>query len=347
VLNLFFIPLVSFVIYPLSLISFICPFVSNILSLMVYILEEASLFFSKIDFLNITLARLNIVFYVLYYCLITLSLIKNKYLLILCSALIIHNNILFFNQNPFLVMLDVGQGDSFLIVLEHNKGSILIDTGGNQNYDLTQNTLIPYFKAIGLKKISYLILSHGDKDHMGESSNLVNNFQVDNIILNSGHDNDDELNLIKLAKSKNINTYHFSQNKLLIDDYSFTFLNEVNTKDENKDSLIIRAKIKKYHILFMGDAGITEEKILAKKNIRADILKVGHHGSKYSTADILLDVVKPEIALISVGKNNFYGHPSKEVMDKLDNIKTYLTSENGSVKISFKEKLVVTYAHAT
>lgn len=101
-------------------------------------------------------------------------------------------------------MIDVGQGDS--VLLEIKDKSILIDTGGSyfSNYSIAKNKLVPYFKSLGIKKLDYLILTHGDYDHMGEAISLINSFKVDKVIFNNGEYNDLELDLIKVLEEKNI-----------------------------------------------------------------------------------------------------------------------------------------------
>ena len=102
-------------------------------------------------------------------------------------------------------MLDVSQGDSFLIQFKHNKSNILIDTGGNINYDnMVKNITIPYLKSVGVKKIDYLILSHGDFDHMGDAENILQKMKVKKVILNKSLDNELELSLIQKLKKENI-----------------------------------------------------------------------------------------------------------------------------------------------
>jgi competence protein ComEC len=242
-------------------------------------------------------------------------------------------------------MIDVGQGDSFLIEMPHNKGNILIDTGGNTNYDLAKNVLIPFIKSNGIKQIDYLILSHGDYDHMGASINLIKNFKVNNVIMNSGNNNDIEIELITLLKQKNINYEQISKKVLSINGNNFYFLNILNSEEENNDSLILYTKLNNYGILFMGDATVEEEKILLDTyNLdNVDILKVGHHGSKYSTGDEFVSKINPSYALISVSKSNYYGHPSDRVISLLDKCDTakYQTSIDGSVKIIFNNKLSI------
>ncbi len=269
IFNIFFVPLVSIIIFPLSLITFILPFLLPIFNITTNLMEMLSLLCSKFTLLNIILKDVPMYVYFFYYLLITYVLYQMskrnfKSLLLLFIVILIHTNLNYFNNYSTLTMIDVGQGDSFLITLPHNKGNILIDTGGIKNYfgkstySIAINQTIPYLKANGIKKIDYLILSHGDYDHMGEGVNIINSYPVDNVIFNSGSNNELELELIKLLDKKNINYMFFSDNVLKINNYSFQFLNNIN-KDENEDSLIIYTQFNKWNILLMGDAGISSE----------------------------------------------------------------------------------------
>ncbi len=354
IFNLVFVPLVSYLVFPLTLITFIFPLFNHILIFFLNILENMSLFCSKIDFLNITLCKLNIYLIIGYYILITVILClfkKGKYqsILILVPVLFIHNNILIFNKYPIITMLDVGQGDSILISLPHNKGNILIDTGGVVNYNkkglleiseysIALNKTIPYLKSLGIKKLDYLILSHGDYDHAGEAQKLISNYYVSNLILNSGNDNSLEQEILLVAKKYNINIKHFSQNMLSISNYKFYFLNDSDLNSENEDSLIILVKINNHNILFMSDVGIDSEKyILSKYNLpKIDILKVGHHGSKTSSGKHFIDYINPKYSIISVGKNNRYGHPNNDILENLEMSKIYRTDTDGSVRFKIK-----------
>ena len=199
-------------------------------------------------------------------------------------------------------MLDVGQGDSFLIELKHNK-NILIDTGGNvfSNYNMAKNKLIPYFKSRGIRKIDYLILTHGDYDHLGEVINLIKDFKVDNVIFNGDSYNDLENEIITLLKQNNI-SYFKGFNKLNIGDVKFEFLNTKFYDNENDNSNVIYLKINNYKFLFMGDAGNNREKsILEKYNLKdIDFLKVGHHGSKTSSSAYFINNINPNMLNISI-----------------------------------------------
>lgn len=354
IFNLIFVTFVSYIIFPLTLITFILPIVSPLLNFFINILEALSLICSKINFLNIILCKLNIYFTIGYYFLITIILYllkkgKPKCILIIIPVLILHNNILIFNKYPVIAILDVGQGDSILISLPHNKGNILIDTGGIVNYNknsqtktneysIVLNKTIPYLKSLGIKKIDYLILSHGDYDHAGEAQKLIDNYSVSNLILNSGNDNSLEQKIILTAKKYNINIKKVSQNMLTISNNKFYFLNDSDLNSENEDSLIILAKLSNYNILFMGDAGVDSEKyVLSKYSLpKIDVLKVGHHGSKTSSGKYFIDYINPKYSIISVGKNNRYGHPNNDILENLEASKIYRTDIDGSVRFKIK-----------
>lgn len=354
ILNLIFVTFVSNIVFPLTLIVFLLPLFNPILAILISILENLSLFFSKIKFLNITFCHINIYFIILYYLLITFilySLRKEKYknILILIIILFIHHNILLFNKNSIITVLDVGQGDSILIILPHNKGNILIDTGGIVNfsaywqkrtneYSIALNITIPYLKSVGVKKLDYLILSHGDYDHMGEAINLVNNFKVDKVVFNADDYNELELELIKILDNKNIR-YYKGLKALNINNYKLYFLNTGIYDNENDSSNVIYFNLNNYKFLLMGDAGVDSEKNIIDKYNLNDItfLKVGHHGSNTSSSKTFIDKINPKYSLISVGKNNRYGHPNDKVLDNLSKSKIYRTDLDGSIQIKINK----------
>ena len=154
---------------------------------------------------------------------------------------------------------------------------------------------------------------------MGEAINLVNNFKVEKVIFNCGEYN-------ALEKELNIN-----DNKLY-------FLQIKEYVNENDNSNVNYIEISDYKFLFMGDASVTTEKeILDKYNLpNIDVLKVSHHGSKTSSGKNFIDEISPKYSIISVGKNNRYGHPNKEVLENLDNSKIYRTDQDGSIMFKIK-----------
>ena len=179
---------------------------------------------------------------------------------------------------------------------------------------------------------------HGDYDHMGEAVNLVNILKVKKVIFNCGTFNTLESNLRKVLEAKKI-PYQSCINELDIDNYQLNFLNTRVFGDENNNSNVIYTDFNGYNFIFMEYVGIEQKKdILDKYNLtNIDVLKVGHHGSKTSSSKEFIDEIEPKYAIISVGKNNRYGHPNKEVLNNLDNSKIYRTDQDGSIMFKIKK----------
>ena len=172
---------------------------------------------------------------------------------------------------------------------------------------------------------------------MGEAINLVNNFKVEKVIFNCGEFNELEQELIRVLDKKKI-PYYSCIKGLNIDDNKLYFLNNQDYGNENDNSSVIYTELNDYKFLFMGDAGIeVEENLIKKYNLKdIDILKVGHHGSKTSSSKEYIDEINPKYSIISVVKNNRYGHPNKEVIDNLINSKIYRTDQDGSIMFKIK-----------
>ena len=175
---------------------------------------------------------------------------------------------------------------------------------------------------------------------MGEAINLVENFKVEKVIFNCGEYNELEQELIKVLDKKNIK-YYSCIKELNIDDNKLYFLQTKEYNNENDNSNVIYTELNNYKFLFMGDASITTEKeILNTYDLpNIDVLKVGHHGSKTSSGKEFINEINPKYSIISVGKNNRYGHPNKEALDSLKESKIYRTDIDGSIIFKINNKL--------
>ena len=336
--NLFFIPLITIIVFPLSLITFIFPQITPIYNFITDIMENISIVLSKIKLGKLVFMKIHPIFYILYLIIIFIVFYfikKNnfKYSFILLFILLIHYIYPSIKNDVFINFIDVGQGDSILI---HNRNNILIDTGGKEsnsnNNSIVINKTIPYLKSLGIKKLDYLILTHGDYDHMGESINLVEKYKVKNVIFNCGEFNNLERELItKLNKNKV--SYYSCINELDLENNKLFFLQTREYDNENDNSNVIYTEINNYKFIFTGDASInTEKEILKDYNLpEIDVLKVGHHGSKTSSSKEFINEINPKYSIISVGKDNRYGHPNKEALDNLENSKIYRTDQDGSI----------------
>ena len=335
--NLFYVPFVNTILFPIAYISLLFYPLDYLLTILIKLLETSSLYISKISFGKIIFPKLNIVFYIIYFVVIYLIYKKKKKLTIifLTTFFIFNYSYKTIFNNDYVYFFDVGQGDSALLHL--NNKNILIDTGGKENINIVNNNQIPFFKSDGVRKLDYLIITHGDYDHMGEAINLVENFKVDKVIFNCGEYNDLEKELIRVLDKKNIK-YYSCISELNIDKNKLYFLQTRVYDNENDNSNVIYTELDGYKFMFMGDASISaENKILENYNLpNIDVLKVGHHGSRTSSGKDFIDEINPKYSIISVGKKNRYGHPNKEVLNNLNESKIYRTDKQGSIMFKIK-----------
>ncbi len=220
-------------------------------------------------------------------------------------------------------IIDVGQGDSILIQTPYNK-NILID-GGDEYSD---NIVKRYLKKQNVDVIDYLIATHHDSDHIGGLDNIINNFKVKSIYMPEyKHDSTSYSNLISACSNKNLSiNYLYKNDTLHIEDniilsvLSPSFIQ----KDSNLNSIVFKLSYLNKSFLFTGDAEEPNEiDIINSFDIKdIDFLKVGHHGSSSSSSDLFLDEVNPDIAVISCGYKNQYGHPHRNILENLSNKNT-------------------------
>lgn len=329
--NLFFIPYVTYIVFPLSIIVVFISKLSFILNFLIIIMEYISKVSSNILNIKLIFPKMSLFLIIIYYVLLILIVKKIN----LKKIFIIYLSFLYFrcdfDKNNYVYFIDVGQGDSALIVTKNNK-SILIDTGGKvgSNYSLMKSNVIPFFKSIGIRKLDYLFITHGDYDHAGYGIDLVNNFNVKNRFTNNGKYN---------SLEKKLNVKSFNNSYIKIDNVEIYSLNSKLYNNENSDSLVLLVIIDNYKLLFMGDASINTEKDIIDNYDIGDvfILKVGHHGSKTSSSEEFINSVNPKYSIISVGKNNKFGHPNKEVLDNLSSSKIYRTDIDGSIMFKIKK----------
>ncbi len=342
--NLFIVPYISYILYPLSILTFFIHIFDNLLFIFCNLIEVIS---SHLLVLNIIIPKMNVLTIIIYYlCLyIFFKTYKKIYLIFILCLLLIIKYFYIIDPSYYIYYLDVSQGDSSLI--KYKNEAILIDTGGSvsfkedewkkkKEYHISDST-ITFLKSIGVSKINYLVLTHGDADHMGEAVNLVENFKVEKVILNCGETNNLEKELIKILEKKNIK-YNFCVKELKVSNNKLYFLQTKEYDNENDNSIVTYLNIHNKKFMFMGDASINvEKKILEKYKVtNIDFLKVGHHGSDTSSSKEFINSVNPKYSIISVGKNNRYGHPKESVLKTIKNSNIYRTDLNGTVMLKIK-----------
>lgn len=280
----------------------------------------------------------SIIFYLFIAILIYLFRISESIKIKLAVTLIIFANIFVFTQFDdkkllpdgvlSVMMIDVGQGDSFLIKFPNNKTAI-IDAGVVDPYfDTGERIIIPLLDYLGIKQIDYGFVSHLDTDHYGGFASLLYNKRVKEIYRPKPDSSDKSTRFEKFLDKLNIPKYIYEKSKKEIGNVSLYILNDFdeedfNTLSSNDKSGIIKIIFGKTSFLFVGDAEIPAEKIYLHSNrkfLDSDVLKVGHHGSKTGSSKEFLEAVSPEISLVSAGIKNKFGHPSEIVLHRLKEI---------------------------
>lgn len=347
-INLIFVPWISYIVFPISIITFIFPIFNPILSILLSItnvLNNIGEFISI--FINVP--KMPLVVAIILFILLLLAKNNKKYLYVILIILGLIKLSPLINSSYEVYFLDINQGDSAIIITPHKRDVVMIDTGGkityevedwkkgNKTYNLSDNT-IKFLKSKGITTIDYLITTHGDYDHLGEVQNIVNKLNVKNVIFNNDSYNTLELELIDVLNDKNIK-YYQNIKTLNITNNTIYFLNDYLYDNENDNSNVLYLSIYGNKFLFTGDAGEkAEEDLINKYNLEnITVLKVGHHGSKTSSSKNFIDYVNPLISVISVGRNNRYNHPSTDVLANLSNRIIYRTDIDGTIKFNIKK----------
>ena len=268
-------------------------------------------------------------------------------------ALIILLNLIIFGKwdnRIKITMVDVGQGEC--ICINDGKNVILTDAGSTSIKNMGKYVVLPYLKASGVKRIDFLIVTHSDSDHingMGELMNYSYNNEcyVKNLVLADiaeNAKNQGYIELVEQAERLGINiVYVKAGDKIEFPDYKLNVIwpEKGDNREINQLSVVYRLEVAGYSMLFTGDLGEEGEKfILDKDNLgKADILKVGHHGSSTSSTEEFLDAVNPKVAIISCGEGNSYGHPHRETLERLNaaGADVFRTDESGGIEITVGE----------
>lgn len=251
-----------------------------------------------------------------------------------------------FQKVPFTAyFLDVGQGDCCLLVMPDRK-NVLIDTGGlNGHYEVGERVVVPALRALGVTQIDTMIISHGHHDHAGGAAGIARWLPVKRLLLPQEKDSNDVEKLIYTMKKTNHKIVYKMQKTIHIR-FKSHIINIVDAPkmaekggNANESSAVVLVACGKSKVLLTGDATSEIELAAAAAPIRSDVLKVSHHGSSTSSEMAFLKAVSPKVAVISVGRNNRFGHPHDEVLERLEylGIPVARTDEGGAIKVVFDE----------
>lgn len=333
---------------------------AKVLNILLILIINIANWFSNIEISKIYVITPPIISIVAYYLICAAIILKKKnrkiIVIIMLTVLIIN---LFPTPKKLRInFIDVGQGDSTLIRTETNK-VILIDSGGStasSSFDVGNKVLLPYLLDRRIKKIDFIIVSHFDADHCQAFETVIDNINVRKVVVcKQSMITQEYLNIINKCKKKNIKIIVVERgDKLKIDKRTeFEILHPGERfLDDGKGGLNANAIVCKmnyklnngkiFSILFTGDIEVEAEKELEQvygKKLKADILKIAHHGSKTSSREEFIKLVSPKIALIGVGENNKFGHPADITLERLEkeNVKVYRTDQMGEVSITINK----------
>ncbi len=285
---------------------------------------------TNISYLN----DIKIVIYYIIFIYILICITKRKrmyrisylfiYIFVLSSLKII-------NPNFQITFIDVGQGDSMLIEMPYNKGTILIDSYYNTE---------KYLKCRGIRKIDYAIITHFDEDHYKTLIDVSKSFKINKIIY-SYYEDINEIENINVSKKKVKGGDYIDINNIRL----FVLSPNNEGRNSNENSIVLKFVINGYSFLTTGDMTTKEELILIDKYgsmLKSDVLKVAHHGSNTSSCKEFINIVNPKYSIISVGENNKYGLPNYNIVKLLEEKSNlYMTSSSGNIKITIKNTLKI------
>ena len=270
---------------------------------------------------------------------------KCKIVVLLVTILLCIVSIFPKEQNLKIHFIDVGQGDASLIVTPKGK-TVLIDGGGSENmesYDVGESVLVPYLLDRKITTIDYLVVSHFHADHCNGLLAVLEKLKVHHIVMvkqtTTCKEYENFMQKAKQEKSK-IHIVNHGDNILVDSAIRLEVIQAgINSENLNNTSMIAKIVYGNFSMLFTGDAEIPEEQVVLdgkfKERLRANVLKVGHHGSTTSTSTDFLEAVSPQIALIGVGQDNKFGHPKADTLDKLESkkVNVYRTDLCGEITI--------------
>ncbi|EAK9823183.1 DNA internalization-related competence protein ComEC/Rec2 [Listeria monocytogenes] len=340
--NLIYVPIFTIIILPGCLTVFVLSFFPTeifhfpeaVLTFFIQLVEKLTYIFAKIPHQTIVTGRPNTVILVL--IIITIIIFfsqwqkkKFPFWIFICFCFLCY--FASFNFSGKVSFIDVGQGDSILIQLPYNQGNYLIDTGGQLPFEkeawakkrkpftIGGSTLTPVLKSKGISSLDKVIITHSDADHMEGLDDLQKNITINELIYAKGAENKPIMKEALAAMPKVKQTIILAGAKWQIGENSFECLYPDKAGEGgNDDSIVLKAVLDGEIWLFTGDLEANGEKGISEQPIKADILKVGHHGSKTSSSKEFIQKVKPTFAVISCGLNNRFGHPHVETINTLE-----------------------------
>lgn len=245
-----------------------------------------------------------------------------------------------------IYFVDVGQADCILV--SNNGEYALIDAGNSAD----GKKLVTYFKSLGIQSFKYVIGTHAHEDHIGGMDDIIYNFSISHFFMPNVITTTKTFeNVLDALEAQNIafETPNINDTFVLGDVKFMVLWVGFSKTDLNDTSIVLKGVYKDNSFLLTGDATTNVEKKILDSDLKSDLLKVGHHGSQYSSSAHFLKKVDPKYAIIQVGKNNDYGHPKQVVLDKLNKmgVQVFRTDLNGTIIASLNGKTITFETVAT
>lgn len=337
----------NLLIFPLTLLSLVFPFLSPVFLCCFRYYEAVIDNLSSFNHFTLTIGgfdsfRLTLYYLVLY--LLMYHLDEGKPVTIWGIFLILIT--VFYHRltiSTNVAYIDVGQGDATYIQTPFQTCTLLIDTGGttfsNRRFHPGERHVLPYLKAHGLRSLDLFIVSHGDTDHVGDYRYILDALQVKKIVFSAYDESELKAEIMAYSQTKGIAYEELKKGDTLTCGPLRLIVHAPSQRmpDTNDQSLVFSLTIKGDHYLFTGDISHrVEEEIALDLPRDVTFLKVAHHGSKSSTSESFLQHIRPQHAIISVG-NNYYGHPSSDVINRLQLVgsRIYTTQEEGTIVVRY------------
>lgn len=373
IVNIIFVPLFSFIILPINIGLLLISFIPGPLSeLLFHIYEPCRLLLTKIIYQLQSLPYqmwnpgkpsifLVLIAYVSIFIIFYLLEVRAKFskilIVLLLPIIMIHFSGKLYNQMK-ISFVNVGQGDCILIELPYRKVVYMIDTGGllrfeeaqwqkrKDKFEIGRQIVVPYLKGKGINKIDKLIITHADADHVESAEEILQEVDINEIHVSPNAISDRVMNdlLVEASKQRIPIKEQVAYQHWKFADITFQYLWPLDTIYEgNNDSLVLYIKQGDFEALFTGDLEKEGEQELIQNvpNLsNIDLLKAGHHGSHTSSSENFIQVVKPSLTIFSAGKNNRYGHPHEEIVERFHSygLKTLTTAEVGTIEIQVTNK---------
>lgn len=360
IMNLIFVPLFSLVIFPMVIIFqllLLLPYIPAVDHLYHFIFswsQEVIHFLADLIKHRYSVKNLNALIYIVVAVLSYLMAVNICRLNFfkMCLQGVVFLTLVFTaniaDRDDFtFTMIDVGQGDAFLIEDHMSDSTVLIDTGGQFTFGgreplLAERTVLPYLKERGIDDIDLLVLSHMDIDHVGEVDDILETKNVRNLLVNSEDPKFEEWlqnyirgkhsgNILESRDIKTLEAGHIVMENLTLED-------GLEGADSNDSSIVLKMSLGNHDFLMTGDVTESVERQLMESEVdlTADVLKLAHHGSATSSSTGFIEEVSPTHVLVSAGVDNRYGHPHEEVMDRVSHTNILNTAEAGMVQLNIR-----------